>query len=81
MLTIHIDELEALRTKLLSAVLYGSLQDEDAARAVACADLLKDIAVAIENSGSTFVYSSPHALGDLLADAIRDLQSGSAQLN
>lgn len=84
MLSIHIHDLEAMRTKLLSAVLHESLDADaaaHAAHAVVAAASLKAVAVAIENTGTTFISSSPQALGDLLEDALREMQAGSAQLN
>lgn len=81
MLSIHIHDLEAMRTKLLSAVLHESLDADAAAHAVVAAASLKAVAVAIENTGTTFISSSPQALGDLLEDALREMQAGSAQLN
>lgn len=78
MLSIHVDDLESMRTKLLSAVVTGEFQQGEIGHARAAALHLKRLAVLIENRGTTFITSSPHALGDLLEDAIQQTESPSS---
>ncbi len=79
MLSIHTDDLEAMRTKLLSAVFTGAFDTpEEVAHAQLAAVSLKTLAILIENRGTNFINSSPHTLGDLLADAIAQTEDPSS---